>query len=266
MSRELAPLPRALKDHGTLVDIGGRRLHCLVTGNGGPTVVLEAGMGDTVATWSQVQPALAVWTTVCSYDRAGLGSSDPASGPRTATAMVDDLRALLTAAGLPGPYLLVGHSFGGQLVRLFAGRFPDEVIGLVLVDSSHEDKYVRFEQALSPDLITRQNIFLANPTRNSENIDLVASSAQVRAARRSLPMPITVLTRGLPDSPSEIWPSAALQAVERDLQCELIALSPTGCQIIAATSGHFIQQDQPALVIAAIHDMLTILHHREPIL
>jgi pimeloyl-ACP methyl ester carboxylesterase len=133
---------------GELVDIGGRRLHLQIAGRGGPIVVLEAALWDFSLTWALVAPSVAQFTRVVTYDRAGLGWSDPAPGPRTAEAMLADLRALLQAASLPGPYVLVGQSFSGMLARLYAYRHPHEVAGLVLVDSAHEDQYRRFPEPI----------------------------------------------------------------------------------------------------------------------
>jgi pimeloyl-ACP methyl ester carboxylesterase len=133
---------------GDLVDIGGRRLHLQTAGQGGPTVVLEAAIWDFHLTWTLVAPSVAEFARVVTYDRAGLGWSDPAPGPRTAEAMLADLRALLRAANVPPPYVLVGQSFSGLLARLYAYRYPDEVAGLVLVDSAHEDQYQRFPEPI----------------------------------------------------------------------------------------------------------------------
>jgi pimeloyl-ACP methyl ester carboxylesterase len=105
-------------------------------------VVMEAGIGETGLLWSLIQPAVAQPTRAGVYDRVGLGWSDPSPRPRTALVMVEELHALLATAEVPGPYVLVGHSFGG-LVRLYAARHPQEVAGLVLVDSAHEDQYRR---------------------------------------------------------------------------------------------------------------------------
>jgi pimeloyl-ACP methyl ester carboxylesterase len=137
-SRPAAPPPS-----GQLVDVGGYRLHLACQGDGSPTVVMEAAIGETGLLWSLVQPAVAQLTRACVYDRAGLGWSDPSPEPRTAAAMVDELHTLLSTAQVPGPYVLVGHSFGGLLVRRYAARYPQEVAGLVLVDSAHEDQYRR---------------------------------------------------------------------------------------------------------------------------
>jgi pimeloyl-ACP methyl ester carboxylesterase len=128
---------------GQLVDAGGYRLHVACQGEGGPTVVMEAATGETGLLWSLVQPGVAQTTRTCVYDRAGLGWSDPSPRPRTAAVMVEELRSLLASAEVPGPYVVVGHSFGGLLVRLYAARYPQEVAGLLLVDSAHEDQYRR---------------------------------------------------------------------------------------------------------------------------
>jgi pimeloyl-ACP methyl ester carboxylesterase len=119
---------------GRLVDVGGHRLHILDKGNGHPTVVFEAGLPGSVLSWNQVQKELARVVRVVSYDRAGLGWSDPGPEPRTAERIVEELHSLLDRAAIPGPYILVGHSFGGLTTRLFAARYPNEVAGLVLLD------------------------------------------------------------------------------------------------------------------------------------
>ena len=121
-----------------LVDIGGRRLNIICTGKGSPTVILEAGLVADSAAWRLVQPAISRRTRVCSYDRAGLGFSDPASSPRDAEAIVHDLHALLRGAGVAPPYVLVGWSSGGLYTRLYQYRFPDEIVGLVEVDPDSE--------------------------------------------------------------------------------------------------------------------------------
>lgn len=146
---------------GELIDIGGFRLHLARAGVGGPTVVLDAGLAGFSLDWGLVMPALAEHTTVCTYDRAGYGWSDTGPLPRTSSRIATELHTLLHRAGVEPPYVLVGHSFGGFNVRLFADYYPDEVAGMVLVDVSHEDfndrlpaelreGYERYERAEVP--------------------------------------------------------------------------------------------------------------------
>jgi len=122
---------------GRLVRVNGRRMHIHVTGEGSPTVVFESGMGASCLSWTLVQPQVAQFARAVSYDRAGHGWSDPAREPLSARQIAQDLHALLDAAGVPGPYVLVGHSFGGYVNRVFADLYRDKVVGMVLVDSLH---------------------------------------------------------------------------------------------------------------------------------
>ena len=130
---------------GILVDIGdGQRLHLNCAGSGAPVVVFESGAGDFSVIWSLVLPGVSRFTRACSYDRAGYAWSDPGARPRTFNQLALELRTLLEKAGVAGPYVLVGQSFGGSLVRGFAARYPSDVAGMVLVDAIHEDGYVTY--------------------------------------------------------------------------------------------------------------------------
>ncbi len=122
---------------GRLVRVNESRMHVHVTGEGTPTVVFESGMGASCLSWTLVQPQVAQFARAVSYDRAGHGWSDPAREPRTARQIAQELRTLLDAAGIPGPYVLVGHSFGGYVNRAFEHMYRNEVVGMVLVDSVH---------------------------------------------------------------------------------------------------------------------------------
>ncbi len=119
---------------GKLIDIGGHRLHLYSMGEGQPTVVLDSGLPGTCLSWALVQPEVAPFARVCSYDRAGLGWSDPGPRPRTSQQIVSELHSLLRRAGFEPPFVLVGHSFGSFTARLYASQYPDEVAGIVLVD------------------------------------------------------------------------------------------------------------------------------------
>jgi len=274
---------------GKLIDVGGYRLHLSCTGTGrpgSPTVILEAGYGNMSLVWSKVQPGVASFTRVCSYDRAGYGWSDNGPLPRTAGHMVTELHTLLARAGVAGPSVLVGHSYGGLIMQLYASTYPQQVAGLVLVESVHEDQFRYPElhvgappaicQALAPLGIVRLLGFALlpsvaeypptaqpaakaqfNQTRFCQTIsDEYAawdeSSSQVRAARHPLGhLPLVVLTHGLPylgPQGEQDW-----QALQRNLA----GLSSNSRSIIATHSGHFIQLEQPDLVIAAIKQALT---------
>ncbi len=128
---------------GQKISVDGHRMHVYCTGKGSPTVILEAGLDDFSIFWSQVQPEIAKSTRVCSYDRAGLGWSEPSPYPRTSETMVKELHLLLANSSNDAPYVFVGHSFGGALVRLYAHSYPDEVEGMVLVDAAPDDLFVR---------------------------------------------------------------------------------------------------------------------------
>jgi pimeloyl-ACP methyl ester carboxylesterase len=131
---------------GRLVDIGGRRLHLECSGSGSPTVVLEAGLGGTgteIGAW--IAPAVAPAARVCSYDRAGRGSSDGAGHPQTSDEVVSDLHRLLARSGEHGPFVLAGHSEGGAYVLNYAHRYPSEVAGVVLLDSMHPEQATRID-------------------------------------------------------------------------------------------------------------------------
>ena len=232
-----------------LVDVGGYRLFIRCTGEGSPTVILDAALGATSATWNKIQPAVAGFTRVCSYDRAGRGSSDPGPVPRTSQTMVEDLRALLEGAGIPGPYVLVGHSLGGLNMQLFARLYPSEVVGMVMVDATPADLYDRFAQVLTPQQL---NMALPPPNRNSEGVDLRASSHEVQNAPQFPNIPLIVLGRTIfPPGPPG-FPNEELARIWNELQEAQARLSSRGDLIFAEGAGHFIHLDRPDLVIESI--------------
>src|ERR671921_8443 len=126
---------RAYPPPGEMVDVGGYRLHINCVGQGSPTVVLDAGSGGFSAQWVRVQREVSDTTRVCAYDRAGMGWSQRGPDPRDAKQISSELHTLLGKAGIEGPYVLVGHSYGGLYMQTYAARYPDEVAGVALVDS-----------------------------------------------------------------------------------------------------------------------------------
>ena len=129
---------------GQMIGVGGHRLHLNCSGEGAPTVILEAGASSVSLGWYRIQTEVAKFARVCSYDRAGFGWSDPVSGGRPPDQVAEELHALLAAANVTGPYVLVGHSAGGLYVRAYAAQYPSDVAGMVLVDSSSEGQAARF--------------------------------------------------------------------------------------------------------------------------
>ncbi|HKK01794.1 MAG TPA: alpha/beta hydrolase [Desulfuromonadales bacterium] len=159
---------------GELIDVGGRRLHMQLMGSARPTVVLETGLGGMSAAWGWVQPEVARFARVVSYDRAGLGWSESVESPITAFLVARRLHRLLATAGIDGPYVLVGHSMGGFFVRVFAHLYPDEVTGVVLLDAAHPDQDSR-----SPAITRHMN----SGFRMLESIPLLARFGYVRMTR-----------------------------------------------------------------------------------
>lgn len=309
-SLAVGPAPRTAAspvtgDFSGLVDIGGRSLYLECRGQGGPTVILEAGANARSDVWSRdnlrptgertmVQPAVAGFTRVCAYDRPGtLGEvnrdldpdgpdfypsrSDPVPQPRTTQELTADLHALLTAAEIPGPYVLAAHSAGGLVARLYASTYPDDVAGMVLIDTTNENVWHHFQDALTPE---QYRAFEASTLDNAELLEAypeaerlwtapladTPSVTQVRQARALAPlrpMPIVVLAHGVPfAAPIPGWPTGEMERIMLDSQHDLAQLVPDTRLVIATASGHDIHQDQPDLVIDAIEQVVTAV--RDP--
>ena len=236
-----------------LVDVGGRSLFIECQGSGSPTVVLEAGLTGDSATWDQVAPAIAGNTRVCAYDRAGNGQSDPAPTPRSAQDMVDDLDALLEAAGEQPPFVLVSFSFGGLVTQLYASTHPDDVAGIVLVESNHPDELDVFQSHLTPAQVAEdRDAMQANP----EGADLPASFEQVQAADGLPEVPLVVVTGGRAEPWPPGWDAKLFDRLRADQQRQLAELVPGGEQVIADLAGHDVPNEQPDVVIAAIESVL----------
>lgn len=264
-------------------------MHIYCIGQGSPAVILEAGLDDSFVSWRKVQPGIAKFTRVRSYDRAGIGYSDSSPRPRTSQVIAGELHELLQVAAVPSPYVLVGHSMGGYDVRLFAHLYRNEVSGMVLVDASHPEQQKRLPPAVN-DLDAgwlREQEFLefTMPFGLPRLLGFCGADAEVRAtqcnfhsAREAVAelkassasaaqtaatgslgdLPLAVLSRG-PDNPQPDLPDdlvkPANQAWQR-MQEELAHLSTRGTRVIANNSGHYIQMDRPDLVIAAVRSVV----------
>lgn len=234
---------------GGMHDVGGFYLRMECEGNGSPTVVFDSGLAQLRDTWGVVPEQIAKSTRVCSYDRANVGESDSVDRKRTSANAVEELKTLLNQAGESGPYVLVGHSFGGLNARLFAISFPDEVRGLVLVDPSNEDQYKLIPTYLSPD---KADEYLRNESgENLEDMNIPASSEIVRsvAAPSELPAVILIPSSGASDQP---WSEAV-----RNLSLKTAQLYPCGHLVRVPGSNHFIQLESPDAVIESIEWVLS---------
>lgn len=244
------------------LDVGGYQLYLNCEGRrhqGVPTVVMDAGLGNSSESWLGIQPKVAEFARVCIYDRAGLGNSDPSVHTQTITQIVHDLHNLLSRAGITGPFLLVGHSLGGINVRLYASMYPQAVAGMVLVDSAHEEQFAKMN-ALIPEEIKKQFPPGAFEIRSPEKIDFEGNNAQkARLANWHTNIPLVVLTaaNAKPDPPGPLaFLAPKWEQIRQELQQDLMHRSSKGRQIVAARSGHFIHHDQPELVVKAIREVI----------
>ncbi len=277
-----APAAAAAADFAGRVQIhGGRSLYLECRGSGRPTVILASGYGNGADVWNMLDPGVrrppvlagvARHARVCAYDRPNAylqterpGRSDPVAQPRTAADAVAELRALLRAAHLRGPYVLVGHSLGGLFTRLFASTYPRQVAGLVLVDATYEGLRDLFPPAQwaalarsslepVPGLVPPVELF-----DQERSFDQMLRAKAARPLRRTLPL--TVLSHGLPAElppglPPDFPDAATLERASRSAQDELAMLLPSARHVIARRSGHYIHTAQPGLVIDAVRRVL----------
>ena len=273
------------EDFAGLVDIGGgRKMYLECRGTGSPTVVLVAGLRGSAEDWNiakgsgpTVFAEVAKFTRVCAYDRPGTpvgekpSRSDPVRQPTTAGDAVADLHALLSAAKMAGPYVLVGHSYGGLIVRLYASTYPDDVSGLVLVDALSEG----LRDAETPAQWVTQRKLMEGEIRDSlvqypdlERID--RSFDQVRAAPPLRPRPAVVLSADRavgPQVPSMIAAGVLpadvppdfgyiTDAAQKQAQERLARLVPNAKHVTRTNSGHEIHKEQPQLVIDSIREVV----------
>jgi pimeloyl-ACP methyl ester carboxylesterase len=265
---------------GRLVDVGGFNMHIYCTGEGSPTVILDAGLGQGTLYWSQIQEGIAKHTRVCSYDRAGMGWSESGPMPRTYMTVTEELHALLSAAGEQGPFVLVGHSAGAHTVRFFTQDFPNEVAGIVLEDAANER--VLTQENLAPGVKLMQDSLLAARLGyfriNEDSLVMMAgieipaelkpylhiiynSKTFATSADELMAMPVTAAALE-PTKFEGAWkdiPAIVLTADNENGRMlgmpehhrQLAALSTKGEQILV-NSSHNIHIDQPDVVIQAI--------------
>jgi Predicted hydrolases or acyltransferases (alpha/beta hydrolase superfamily) len=268
---------------GMLADVGGYRLHIYCLGQGSPAVILDAGLGGSSQDWKRVQSGLAATTRVCIYDRAGYGWSDPGPLPRTSSRIASELRTLLTRAGIPPPYVLAGHSFGGYNMRLFSSFFPRETVGLVLVDSLHEGQADGFfksqimrqidpqgllQYLWRPEILSVLSIVDLEPITPlfglkaktlraimGEMAALKESGTELSAADLQLNIPLVVIMHGRRVLPEGILGDQMEQEWSA-LQRNLASRYKNSSFIVAKDSAHEIPLDQPELVIDAIRGVV----------
>ena len=273
---------------GRMVSVGGYDMHLNCTGTGSPVVLLESGLtGLGSMQWYVVQPAVAKLTTVCAYDRAGILWSDGRARPRTGDRMIEELGTLLDAAEVRPPYVMVGHSLGGGLIRMFDERFPGSAAGFVFIDSGHEDQLTRMPQNPNrtkppPDwLLTVFSVTGLIRSMSAGTVDtlpmpaaqavealspysvygLYGEMASIDDTTRQLgdtasgapahlgSRPVVVLTRTKYDSDEDRVPWMEMQA-------ELAALSTNSDQRLIPETTHFIHLDDPEAVVLAILDVV----------
>jgi pimeloyl-ACP methyl ester carboxylesterase len=222
-------------------------------GHGPRTVILEAGLGDTMDVWKDIQPRIAAGCTrTLAYNRAGYVGSDPAVGPRDSATIVAELRSELKRRNIEPPYVLVGHSLGGLYMQYFARNYPKEVAGLLLVDSTNWHQGMTINTSANTPYAGRTAVTLFMPwIMRREITDSDAAGQQVHTSPEAESFPTIVLssTRAPPGE------TPATRALSADMQDEIVADFPGASHVRVADSGHYIQRDQPAVVVDAARQL-----------
>jgi len=255
--RALADAQHALPEPRTATIAEGD-VQYVVSGQGGPAVVLMSSFGVPHPAWALIWGELAATTTVFAYNRLGVGASTAPQHPQTGTAVVDTLRKTLASAGLEPPYVIVAHALGGMFAQLYARRFPQEVAGLVLVEATHPDddvleRRLRFLPRAVASALTARGV--RRGVRSYSELRFFEQTvAEIGAAGPFPDTPLTVVTGGR--APSRLTTSPAQAQRHDQRQRDLVALSPQGTQVMAPHSGHLPQITDPAVVVQAARNVL----------
>ncbi len=248
-----------------MIDVGGRKLDCCVYGKGAPTVVLVSGLEAPQAYWNSVIPELAARTTVVTYDRAGVGKSEIGDLPTHGERSARDLQALLDRLNVPKPYILVGHSYGGNVVRLFASMDPEDMGGLILEDTQHEDVLVELRKIIKGKDLEAFDRLMTDRFRTPEDPKTEADYREItrEQLRESQPLPripfVVLTSSGRAEAMRPIFSDEAIEEIDssdRALNEKLAALIPGGRHIIVEGTGHDIHVDKPEALIVPLLEMI----------
>ncbi|MCV9884356.1 alpha/beta fold hydrolase [Metabacillus halosaccharovorans] len=216
---------------------------------GKPTIVMDAGYGDYSKSWDSVISELSLITDVLIYDRAGLGKSESSSRPRTSKEMILELKELVKGTKISLPFILVGHSFGGVNARLYATEYPNDVCGLILVDSTPEDYREKFLPTMEDEF---QRAYKKQFVHEGNYDEFMESLKQLKESRSKLNVPLIVLSAG-----KKAYYSKESQQLWNEMQRELLEISTKGEFVIAENSAHYIQNDEPEIVVNAVKRLLS---------
>jgi len=237
-----------------MVDVGGRRIHVLVEGQGEPAVIFESGFTVGITEWRKVQPEIAKTHVTLTYDRAGLGQSDPDQASRTADQVAHDLHAVLEAAKVHPPYVLVGHSAGGFYIQAFAHLYPSEVRGLVFLDPVLPS-FLEWLRTRDPGTWKNVEEGVVRPASVGVHQQWAAVDESVKQVRAALPLPRVPTIVVASDAPAPPFKVNAGVNEWMKMQDEFVRAVPKA-KLIVTHGGHEIPEEQPELTIQAIDDVL----------